>query len=651
MKITTKFLGSSALVLVSIIALVAGSSIWLKRAQQSVENSSQRTERAIAIILTLEVSLRDQVVALKDFLLLNRMASDMAKYQKAKSNFLLGLDELERLVPEMPELAVTRRRHDKLDRLAARLTDTSSSLPQLQQDVRAINSFRNDIEFYLDYVAEVAEQEREIAKLKSIEFGNTKLAIEVAIIGLVFLVFLAQFILIMLPASRSIRKLQMGAATIGGGNLDYRLKIHTGDEIEELARKFNKMAEKLSASYGVLEEKVRERTSELTETNQNLEKEIRDRALAQTKLQEALEELTQAQSQLIQAEKMSSLGQLVAGIAHEINNPVSFIYGNIAPARQYIEDLIYLLKTYQTIYPNPDPDILEKIELIDLDFVIEDLPKLLNSMQSGSDRIREIVLNLRNFSRLDEAKYKEVNIHEGIDSTLMILQPRLKAQPNRPAIEVIRQYGQLPLVECYPGQLNQVLMNLLANAIDALEDKELTIKNPELEIGNWESEIQNSKLEIVNRKSGSGHWAVEIRHQSLGDLEEEYTAKKTKIRTKDLKLKTQNSKLYPIPNSQFPILNSQFPTIRIRTEAIADDWVAIRIADNGSGMPEEVRSKLFDPFFTTKPVGKGTGLGLSISYQIIVEQHGGRLNCWSEPGQGTEFAIEIPLRHPEKTRD
>ncbi|MBD2516446.1 amino acid permease [Nostoc sp. FACHB-973] len=175
-------------------------------------------------------------------------------------------------------------------------------------------------------------------------------------------------------------------------------------------------------------------------------------------------------SQLVQSEKMSSLGQLVAGVAHEINNPVNFIYGNINFASQYIEDLLKLLQLYQQYYPNPVPEIENKIEAIDLNFLITDLPNLLSSMEVGAERITEIVVSLRNFSRLDEAEMKAVNIHEGIDSTLMILENRLKAKPNSVGIEVIKEYGELPLVECYAGQLNQVFMNILANAIDALEE-------------------------------------------------------------------------------------------------------------------------------------------------------------------------------------
>ncbi len=187
-------------------------------------------------------------------------------------------------------------------------------------------------------------------------------------------------------------------------------------------------------------------------------------------LEVTLWELQQAQTQLVQAEKMSSLGQMVAGIAHEINNPVSFIFGNLTYTQEYTGNLMKLLQMYRDQYPEPTAAIQEEIEALELDFLLDDLPKMLSSMQVGATRIRDIVRSLRNFSRLDESDMKNVNIHEGIDSTLMILEHRLKAQPDRPAIQVIKEYGQLPLVECYAGLLNQVFMNIIANAIDALQE-------------------------------------------------------------------------------------------------------------------------------------------------------------------------------------
>ncbi|MEG3968634.1 AAA family ATPase [Microcoleus sp. T2B6] len=274
------------------------------------------------------------------------------------------------------------------------------------------------------------------------------------------------------------------------------------------------------------------------------------------KLQTALEELRHTQLQLIQSEKMSSLGQVVGGIAHEINNPINFIYGNLHYTNEYAENLLDLLRLYQNHYPNPVQEIVNETEQIDLDFLMTDFTKMIDSMRVGAARVRDIVLSLRNFSRLDESDRKWVNLHEGIDSTLMILDHKLID------IQVLKEYGNLPLVNCYPGEINQVFMNVLTNAIDALS------------------------REKRGREVDS--------------------------------------------------------TIQICTEVAEGNQVAIRIVDNGVGMSSEVLGKIFDPFFTTKEVGKGTGLGLSISYQIVVEQHGGKLICKSEPGEGSEVSIFLP---------
>jgi len=210
------------------------------------------------------------------------------------------------------------------------------------------------------------------------------------------------------------------------------------------------MADSLDDSYTHLEQKVVERTTEL---------------------EQILQELQITQAQLIQTEKMSSLGQLVAGIAHEINNPLSFISGNINYAEVYTQNLLKLVEIFHQSYPQPELQVQKYLQEIDFDFLVEDLPKLLTSMKMGSDRITQLILNLRNFSRLDEAEMKSVKLHEGIESTLVILQHRLKASSDRPVIEVIKEYENLPLLECYPGQLNQVFMNILSNAIDALSSK------------------------------------------------------------------------------------------------------------------------------------------------------------------------------------
>ncbi|GAA6616003.1 ATP-binding protein [Scytonema sp. NUACC26] len=217
----------------------------------------------------------------------------------------------------------------------------------------------------------------------------------------------------------------------------------------------------------LLELKVTQRTHELKQASDRLEQRVVERT---QELLEALEHLAQTQSQLIQTEKMSSLGELVTGIAHEINNPVNFIHGNVFHLNEYVRDLLDVIHLYQQKYPQPDLEIEQTIADFDLEFIKKDLPKILTSMKMGTERIREIVQSLRIFSRMDEAELKAVDLHAGIESTLLILQHRLKARPERPEIEVIKDYGNLPLVECYAGQLNQVFMNILTNAIDAVEE-------------------------------------------------------------------------------------------------------------------------------------------------------------------------------------
>lgn len=269
-------------------------------------------------------------------------------------------------------------------------------------------------------------------------------------------------------ASDKVKGLSLGA-------VDYITKPFQQEEV--LARvglhlKLQHLSNSLEQHNIQLKQEVEERKAAqvaLSELNQELEQRVADRT---AELSQALRELQEAQLQLIQSEKLSSLGQLVAGIAHEINNPINFIFGNLAHIDEYTKNLLEFVHLYQTHYPQPIAPILQHWDAIDLDFLVEDLPKLLGSMKVGADRIRQIVISLRNFSRLDEADFKPVNIHEGIDSTLLILQSRLKAKTDHPGIQVIKEYGNLPPVECYAGQLNQVFMNIISNAIDALEERD-----------------------------------------------------------------------------------------------------------------------------------------------------------------------------------
>jgi signal transduction histidine kinase len=382
------------------------------------------------------------------------------------------------------------------------------------------------------------------------------------LIGSLFVLSLGILMTLVLRRTISdpIQRLTEVTRSVRAGNLDIKASVESGDEIGILSKTLNEMTDSLKQSLNALENYsknlellVEERTQELQIKNEEL--------------QDTLTNLKETQSHLIQAEKMSSLGQMVAGIAHEINNPVSFIQCNLSPLMAYCQDLLDFIEEYQPSELNYS-EIQKKAEEIDLEYIKEDLPKLVESMYMGTRRIHEIILSLKNFSRIDQANLKEANIHEGLESTLLILQHRLKSVNNKGRIiHVNKEYGDLPLIECYPGELNQVFMNILANGIEVLESMIPEEKGEELEDG----------------------------------------------------------------------------ILTIHTEyQVETDKVLIQISDNGPGMNVETAQKIFDPFFTTKPVGKGTGLGLSISYKIIVEHHQGILKCYSEPGQGARFDIELP---------
>ena len=371
-----------------------------------------------------------------------------------------------------------------------------------------------------------------------------------------------------LAMSRASRK-------IAAGDLDQLAEVNKVEEISTLAQSFNQMAEQIRKTF-----------TELEATNAELE----DRVEARTsELQATLQNLRRTQAQLVQAEKMSSLGQLVAGVAHEINNPVNFIHGNISYAQASTRDLIELIKLYQQ-QPQPTVAIQEKLKDIDLEFLQSDLPHVFQSMQMGTDRIQEIVLQLRNFSRLDETDQKLAQIHDGLDSALLILKSRLNAVCDRPAIELIKCYGNIPEIWCYPRELNQAFLNILTNSIDALNER----------------------------------FGEAIAHPVLSDSQP------------NLRLDADD-----LPQAMYPFAHPT-PKIIIQTEVIASQQICISITDNGGGIPTEAQSKIFDPFFTTKNVGQGTGLGLSISYQIIVDKHNGSISFKTE-GENTTFIILLKL--------
>lgn len=338
-----------------------------------------------------------------------------------------------------------------------------------------------------------------------------------------------------------------------------------------------------------------------------IQEHLRFKAEQQAKqLERQLKELKETQIQLVQAEKMSTLGQLLSGIVHEINNPLHCIHGNVDHCWEYTQELTQFCKfligraglaAEFSALADQDTDSPASIspwtadDYESLAFTLDDLPEVIRAMRVGTDRIREIVKGLRNFSRLDATALEAFDVHEGIENTLTILKHRLtKANLNQP-IQVLKTYTKVPMIHCYSGQINQVLMNIIANAIDALEDGDPS-RSPRVGKGEGRSTTTRLTPPVPDRDNQPD------RHQ---------------------------------------------PTIWIQTGLNHRGWLQIKIRDNAGGMPKHVRERIFEPFFTTKPGSRGTGLGMSISYQIVTERHGGCLACDSQLGVGTEFTIELPL--------
>lgn len=305
-----------------------------------------------------------------------------------------------------------------------------------------------------------------------------------------------------------------------------------------------------------------------------------------------------ARSEMVKTEKMASLGKMMAGVAHEIRNPVNFIWGNLKYVADYSADLAELIRAHEAEVVDPSPALKQLKKKIDVDFVLKDLPQVVQSMETGTDRLRNLVTSLRTFSRMDEVKREDADLHQSLDSTLTILGHRLKE-----GVIVRRQYdNSLPLVNCYSGQMGQVFMNLISNAIDALMAEEASHQSP-----------PSPKFADQRNTSAPEEWEPCI----------------------------------TLITSTRTVLPADVPDQKDATGS----WASIRIVDNGPGIPPEIQNRIFEEFFTTKPVGQGTGLGLPISYQIVTEKHQGRLVLRSPclPAQGalathgTEFEILLPV--------
>ncbi|MDJ1174352.1 sensor histidine kinase [Roseofilum capinflatum] len=355
-------------------------------------------------------------------------------------------------------------------------------LSVLEDETQSIDVQFEKLTSQLDKLLDISEEQQETAHLQTKQAKKIrKLIISISLVISTSMAFILAIYTGRKIASPIELVTKTAQKVTADSNYNLEAPVITNDEVGILANAFNQLIVK-----------VKKQIYELSEAQYFLEKRVEERT---HKLQEALDSLQETQAQLIQTEKMSSLGEMVAGVAHEINNPVSFIHGNITHAQEYIDDLLDLLLLYQEVYVDIKPEIQNKIEEIDLDYIQSDFPKILASMRMGTRRIQTIVSSLRNFSRLDESEVKDVNLHEGLDSTLIILSSKIK-----PEIEIIKQYGELPQINCYPAQINQVFLNLIVNAIDALLNSDVEPKK----ISIITDRISRNRVQVKIEDNGPG---------------------------------------------------------------------------------------------------------------------------------------------------
>ncbi|MEY3870322.1 MAG: hypothetical protein RLZZ338_4216 [Cyanobacteriota bacterium] len=488
--------------------------------------------------------------------LLPAFLDNPVKFEETKQNLETDMKTIRKLIAEIqysPDYSNDYRNHDNLQQLVLVYNEVvenyfqklatviqenypnslnSEDIPKKQKaflefsrsqvTLKVDNFSRILIEMREQELAEVTSSKDDLQKAKYLQFNIVIISIIASVfLAILFATYTSRAI------SRPIKELTSTAQKVTEeANFDLQVNVKTNDEIGILAQNFNLLVQEVKY---LLEQQKKS-----------------------------------TEMQLLQSEKMSSLGRMVAGIAHELNNPINFISGNLVHAHSYLNDLLEMLAIYQREIPQPPEAVLEKAEEIELDFLVEDFPHIIQSMKVGSERAIAIVLSLKDFSRLDEAKPGAVDIHLGIDSTLLILNNRIKK-----GVKLIRNYGEIPTIEGYTGQISQVFMNLLTNALDSLDENLIT-----------------------QQKSGDKNYV---------------------------------------------------PEIIITTQKINEDFIEIKISDNGAGIKPENLTQIFEIFFTTKPRGVGTGLGLTITHQIITEKHHGKINCHSEVNQGTEFIITLPI--------
>lgn len=507
MKISTKFSSSSIVVAIMMSGVLVGGQYWIRQAQEHGYQKRQRLKDELSEVHQMHTNLQVQINQVKDIVLINQ---DDSQFKKQQEQFLNLLYKFEKKFGNNLELKRIKSQFQELKVLSQNtMGKPARQTAVLLSEIQAINSIKQNIIEHSERALADLKQRDSLTQQELNQLKQIDQVVTYAALGLIILVLGAQYWLILMPVIHAIERLQFGASELAKGNLDYRLNFKTGDETEQLANEFDYMANQLRESYAA----IVENNTEITIANQKLETEITERKLIEadlrasetllkqqaTELETALRELQQTQLQLVHSEKMSSLGQLVAGIAHEINNPVNFIHGNIRYVEEYSKDLLETIEACRQRLP----EFVAKFEYdndIELEFIEQDLNKVLASMRIGTDRIRQIVLSLRNFSRMDEAEFKEVDIHEGLDSTLLILQHRIQKHDRSP-IQIIKDYGNLPLINCCAGQLNQVFMNILANAIDALEEQN-SDSDPQISIRT--SRLDSDWVEIAISDNGCG---------------------------------------------------------------------------------------------------------------------------------------------------